>query len=561
MTHFSRRDFLKVSTSAMCAVAVSASLTTRSMAADMPVTDVSFEHGVASGDPQTDAVILWTRAEPENDVAAVTIEWQLASDSEFKNIVRYGNITTFKHRDYTVKIDVQRLQPGQRYYYRFKGKNQYSPAGVASTLPQGSLTSLKMAVFSCSNYPAGYFNAYSEAAKDPDLDIVVHLGDYIYEYGAGGYATEKSKEIGRAFAADNQGELLTLNDYRKRYALYRSDKGLQAMHAAAPCIAVWDDHEIANDTWKSGAENHDPSKGDFYQRRAAAVQAYYEWMPIRPPQGEQSAHIYRSFDFGDLFSLHMLDARIIKRARQLEYADYLDAETQQLDMPRFMQDWHSDRDMLGRDQLHWLGEKLRNSNSRWQILGQQVLMSRMHLPAELLGNSDLTKAPKLLENLLPLKRRQLAGEALEPAERARLEQQMPYNLDAWDGYPTARESLYQAADEAGKSLVVLSGDTHNAWHNNLLNAQGKQVGVEFATSSVSSPGIEHYLQLDDERAPSVAEAFTLLIDDLQYCNLHQRGFMNLTITHQDMEVEWVFIDNILSEDYEVVGRHKVTHRA
>lgn len=561
MTHFSRRDFLKVSASAACAVAISTSLTTPGRAADVPITDVNFEHGVASGDPLTTAIMLWTRVEPAHEVTAVSIEWQLASDPEFNNLVRHGSITTFKHRDYTVKIDVQQLQPGRRYYYRFKGKNQYSPTGIASTLPEGRLDRLKMAVFSCSNYPAGYFNAYMEAAKDPELDIVVHLGDYIYEYGAGGYATEKAEEIGRNFAADNQGELLSLQDYRKRYSLYRKDQGLQAMHAAAPCIAVWDDHEIANDTWKTGAENHDPSKGDFYQRRAAAVQAYYEWMPIRPPQGEQSLHIYRSFDFGDLFSLHMLDTRIIKRAQQLEYANYQDAETGQLDVSRFMLDLHSDRHMLERDQLNWLREQLSKSTSRWQVLGQQVVMSKMHLPAELLGNRDLTKVPQLLENLVPLKKRQLAGEQLTASDNARLEQQMPYNLDAWDGYPAARESLYQAAEAAGKPLVVLSGDTHNAWHNKLLNAQGQQVGVEFATSSVSSPGIEYYLKLDDEQAPKVAEAFSLLIDDLQYCNLHQRGFMNLTITHQQMEVEWVFIDNILSRDYQVAGRHKVIHRA
>lgn len=560
----SRRNFLKLS-AALSATLSGAIVTSRAFgttrSADVPVTDTTFEFGVASGDPGLHQVLLWTRATPATNTPAVTLRWQVATDKEFTRLVRQGVVTTFAHRDYTVKVDVQDLSAGQTYFYRFLGKTQSSPVGRTKTLPDGNQSRMKVAVFSCSNYPAGYFYAYREAVKNNDIDLSIHLGDYIYEYGMGGYATENAQALGRELAADNQGELYSLDDYRKRYQLYRKDKDLQAMHQAAPCVAVWDDHEISNDTWIGGAQNHDASEGDFFARRAAAIQAYYEWMPIRPPQGEQSLQIYRSFSFGTLFSLHMLDTRIIKRAQQLEYAQFINHATGEFDAAGFQTEMSEYRALLGHEQRNWLKNQLEQSPAKWQIIGQQVLMSRMHLPAELMTSHDLTKVPELLATLVPLKQRALAGESLTEADQARLSQVMPYNLDAWDGYPVERELVYRDLLAAGKPVVVISGDTHNAWYNHLHTQDGQPVGVEFATPSVSSPGMEYYLTLDQHNALQTSQAIQTLIDDLQFCNLHQRGYMTLDITPDDIRVEWVFLNSVHGENYQIAGRHAITHRA
>src|SRR5690606_4921645 len=233
------------------------------------------------------------------------------------------------------KVDVLDLLPGSTYHYRFRAAGRLSPAGVTRTLPQGSVAQVKFAVLSCSNYPAGYFNVYAEAAKEQGLDAVLHLGDYLYEYDSQGYAGGDAEAMGRLLPANNDVELLTLLDYRRRYAHYRTDGDLQSLHATAPFIAVWDDHEIANDTWREGAENHDPAtEGDFLARKLQALQAYFEWMPVRPATPGDEEIIYRSFDFGDLVSLHMLDTRVIGRDEQINYADYLTADG--INLPAFL---------------------------------------------------------------------------------------------------------------------------------------------------------------------------------------------------------------------------------
>jgi alkaline phosphatase D len=487
--------------------------------------------------------------------------WQLALDAQFNQVVRSGQVSTSAERDFTVKVDVQELPAGSNYFYRFIGADTQSTVGKTKTLVSEQLSALKLAVFSCSNYPAGYFNVYREAALNPDLDAVIHLGDYIYEYAADGYATEKSAEIGRTFAADNTSEILSLDDYRKRYALYRTDAGLQQLHAAVPWYLVWDDHEVTNDTWKNGAENHQAeTEGDFLLRRMAAVRAYYEWLPIRPPQGETSAQIYRSFDFGDLLSLHLLDTRVIARDEQLDYKNYLDAKTGQFASERFQSDIGAQRSLLGQQQLGWLTTQLQQSNCRWQLLGQQILMSKMHIPAELLSVQDYSKLPEKLQALVEVKKRvltaQQTGQKVDPTDLARVSTVMPYNLDAWDGYPREREQLYAIAKQLDKPLIVIAGDTHNAWYSLLVDQHDQQIGVEFATPSVSSPGMEYYLNVPAAQTEALAQAFSLLIKDLQWCNLHQRGFMQLTVTRERIQCDWLFIDNILSNDYQVVARHQ-----
>lgn len=563
MPPFSRRDFLKCSASLLAVASVSTLLSGCSTVVNTAeLSSVVFSHGVASGDATQDAIILWTRAQPTNAaLTEVRVAWQLARDAAFTDIVRSGYVTSSAARDFTVKIDVQQLTAVQRYFYRFIGANSESSVGRTRTLAASGSTAVKLAVFSCSNYPAGYFNVYREAAKQADLDAVIHLGDYLYEYGADGYATEHAADLGRTLAADNATETVSLQDYRKRYALYRSDSALQQLHAAVPWYLVWDDHEITNDTWHSGAQNHQPeTEGDFFVRRRAAVQAYYEWLPIRPPLGEDSIQIYRSFTFGDLLSLHLLDTRLIARDQQLAYKNYTDSATGDFAAAQFQADITAERHLLGQAQLSWLTTQLSQSQAKWQLLGQQVLMAKMHIPAELLAVRDLKQVPARLQQLVAAKQRvlqaQQQGESPAASDLARLNQRMPYNLDAWDGYPREREQLYATAKALNKPLVVLAGDTHNAWHSVLTDQQGSQVGVEFATPSVSSPGMEKYLNIAPEQASALAQAFSMLITDLQWCNLHQRGFMQITVSHDQVACDWRFIDTVLSDTYQVAGQHQ-----
>ena len=560
MTNLKRRNFIKGALAASGSIAISTPL--QAMTRPQLPSSVSFDYGVASGDPLRDAVILWTRATPldSNPTGPVTVTWELAEDAAFTNVLRRGSVETDLARDYTAKIDVHGLQPDTRYYYRFAGASEQSVVGRTKTLPEQGVEQIKLAVFSCSNYPAGYFNAYQLASQAGDWDAVLHLGDYIYEYGAGGYATEKSAQIGRVLPEDNSGEILSLTDYRKRYALYRTDAGLQALHAAAPFIVVWDDHEITNDTWRDGAENHSDDEGDFYSRRAAAVQAYYEWLPIRPPMGERNPQIYRSFQFGDLLDLHMLDTRVIGRDQQLQFASYMD-ENGKLDAEAFASDMASPtRTLLGKKQREWLQKSLAESPARWQVLGQQVLMGKMHLPVELMTSFYHGGDTNLTAELISLKAASLRGEPLTLEQQARVERTVPYNLDAWDGYATEREVLYQHMRAQGKNIVVIAGDTHNAWFNHLKDNAGQMVGLEFGTPSVTSPGMETYLKLDAPAARELAQGMSVLVDDLQYCNLHQRGYLSLTFRRDGVEAEWKFVDNIESTEFAEVDSYRITHK-
>jgi alkaline phosphatase D len=557
MAGITRRDFLRASAWALGGVVVSTGLQgclSSSSSSDPEVErSLAFEHGVASGDPLSDRIMVWTRVTPkDSSTADVDISWEVASDAAFTQMMHSGSARTGQARDFTLKVDVQNLTPGQSYYYRFKAGSATSPVGRMKTLPAAGVTQVRFAVLSCSNFPAGYFHAYAQAAQESELDAVLHLGDYIYEYATGEYATEDAAALGRSLPADNNGELFTLDDYRKRYALYRTDADLQALHAAAPFIAVWDDHEVANDTWTDGAENHNDGEGDFNQRKLAALQAYFEWLPVRPASENDELTIYRSFDFGDLVSLHMLDTRIIGRDEQLSYANYISAGG--LDAARFIADvGATDRTLLGQPQMNWLQSQLAVSSARWQVLGQQVLMGRMLLPAEMLtaladpANADLATT---LGELVPLKLRVQAGDpTLTPQEIARIETVIPYNLDAWDGYAYEREVIFGLARALDKNLVVLAGDTHNAWANNLKTLAGEPVGVEFATAGVTSPGLESYLGLPAAAIPQAEQAITLLVDELQYLNASQRGYLVVTFTEVQARADWRFVSTVKARDY------------
>ncbi|ENU25836.1 alkaline phosphatase D family protein [Acinetobacter modestus] len=571
----SRRELIQKSLFGFGALSLSVGFTGCNDSSDQETAtlQVNFEHGVASGDPLQDRVILWTRLTPSDSSARLQVTWEIALDQQFKQIIKTDKVTTAAAQDFTVKVDAIGLKPNQSYFYRFSFGDKISPIGQTKTLPT-STSKVSFAVCSCSNYPAGYFYVYREMAKQ-DVDVVIHLGDYIYEYGADGYAAEDAAKLGRTLAADNDKEIIKLDDYRKRYALYRKDKDLQSLHHRHPFIVIWDDHELANDAWREGAENHTEetanakNEGKFSERKLAALQAYFEWMPIRPVDN-QHIKIYRQFNFGGLVNLMMLDTRIIARDEQLEYGKFINPMTGKLDAVAFQAAlFNSTRTIMGETQREWLlGNKEKNivgviqsSNATWDVLGQQILMTKMFVPAELLqalaeitaGNPSLDTLNKMnaqITELVKLKLRLIQGDpTLTAQDKARVLTVAPYNLDAWDGYFAEREIVYGTLAQLKKKVVVLAGDTHNAWSSNLYSKDGVFVGVELATSSVSSPGLEKYLNIPLDQLQQFEFAFTTLIDELNYCNLNQRGYLIVQFDETQVQSQWIYVDSIKKPEY------------
>jgi alkaline phosphatase D len=501
---------------------------------------VNFAHGVASGDPLADRVILWTRvsATGTDDLEA---EWTMATDSAFTQGVTTGSVRFGAASDFTVKVDVTGLAANRAYYYRFTCRGVTSPVGRTKTLPTGTVARARFAVFSCTNYPTGLFNVYSDAAKFDDIDVGLHLGDYIYEYAASGYASQDAAALGRVSQPAN--EIITLTDYRRRYQQYRTDPDLQAVHARIPFITVWDDHELANDAWTGGAENHTPgTEGLWLGRRQMAIQAYHEWMPIRVPDAARPDRIYRSFDFGNLLSLHMLDTRVIGRDKQLAYASYVNAD-RSFNAAAFTADVANPaRQLMGAEQTTWLQGQMTKSTATWQILGQQVLMARMNLPAPMvLGTVGYP-------TYFAIAAKVQAGTALTAQEQQLLATTpVPYNLDAWDGYQAARETVLNMARTLNKNLISLAGDTHNAWASDLLDTSGRAVGVEIGVPSVTSPGFETYFPTINPTV--VASGMETLIGPLQYAETISRGFVVLTVTPTETKAEYRYVDTIKARTY------------
>ena len=322
--------------------------------------DQVFGHGVASGDPAPDSVVLWTRVAPFPS-GAVTIAYEMAADDAFATIVASGAIETGPERDFTVKATPTGLSPGQRYFFRFRAGDAVSPTGRTRTLPQGAVAAARFAIVSCSNFPFGYFNVYDQIAWRDDFDAVLHLGDYFYEYGPEGYGGEEGAALSRPH--DPPRETLTLADYRTRHAQYKADPASRAMHAAHPLIAIWDDHEVANDSWSGGAQNHDEGpEGSWADRRRAALQAYYEWMPVREPApGAAREALFRSFSFGDLLTLVGLETRLMARARPIQYDEVVPTLTSPEAIAKFKAEtlWDPARDMMGKAQLDFVAGALK----------------------------------------------------------------------------------------------------------------------------------------------------------------------------------------------------------
>jgi alkaline phosphatase D len=505
---------------------------------------VAFQHGVASGDPRADGAVIWTRVTPSDPSArTIRVDWSVWRDGDASAAVAGGSVETGPERDFTVKIPVTGLQPGVEYRYAFTSGDVRSPQGRVRTLPVGANPETVLAVVSCQLYPGGLFNAYDAISKLDRLDAVVHLGDYIYEYGAeaGDYGMDHGATLGRAPVPAH--EIVSLADYRQRHAQYKSDPDLQAAHARAAFICVWDDHEVANDAWTLGAENHTPeTEGDFGARKAAALKAYFEWMPIREPEGGLTEEaIYRSFDFGDLASLLMVETRLTARNEQLTYAADMPMTAAGPDVAAFEARRNDpSRDLLGDRQRDWIKTTLQASKTAgrpWQVLGNQVVMARVQGP-------DISKLASRLEIMALMAR-------LKPEVRAQVQQAqqlfslgVPFNLDSWDGYPAGRERLYAAFAEAGVEPIVLAGDSHAFWVNDLKDAAGRRAAVEFGTSSISSPS-------PGDHVPGVplGAALNAANPEVILCDQTAKGFVLLTLTPQQAKAELRTVSTILAKPY------------
>ena len=427
-----------------------------------------FLHGVASGDPLPEAVILWTRVTlPAGMTGDVVVTWEVARAVDFAAVVTMGTFTTTAARDYTVKVDATGLTAGTTYYYRFRANGMTSPVGRTRTAPTGAVDRARLGVISCASMAHGYFHVYRALSRRLDLDAVLHLGDYIYEYGNGQYGDVREY--------DPPTEIISLSDYRRRHAHYKRDADLRAAHQQHPFITIWDDHEFADNSWEGGAENHTPmTEGDWAARKAAAEQAYFEWMPIR----EQSdGRIYRRLQYGSLLDLVMLDTRIWGRQMQTTGMN-----------PPFNDPM---RTILGAAQEQWLQEQITTSRATWKLVGQQVMMGQL---------------PQFL------------------------------NTDAWDGYPAARTRFFSLLRSMHiNDVVVLTGDIHSSWAMDLTEtpadtatydpATGRgSLAVEFVCPAITSPGFPPGI-VTNTALPLLARN-----THMKYFDLVRRGYVILDVT-------------------------------
>lgn len=452
-----------------------------------PAPTGTFQHGVASGDPWPASVILWTRVSEAS--APTTVEWEVAASPDFATLVTMGSFETSADRDYTVKVEATGLEPASTYYYRFRAAGQTSPIGRTRTAPEGPTDRLRFVVCSCASYAHGFFHNYRHIAARADLDAVIHLGDYIYEYGNGGYGDVREY--------DPPHEILTLEDYRRRYRHYRLDRDLQEAHRQHPFITTWDDHETANNSYRDGAENHQASEGVWADRLRAASQAYREWLPFRETLEGERLRLYRTIRYGDLADLVVLDTRIWGRDQEASGpADpTLNSET---------------RTLTGADQESWLFEQLRTSTAQWKVLCQQVMMGQL---------------PLIL------------------------------NTDQWDGYPAQRSRLFGfLADNPGgerDDVLVLTGDIHSSWANDLTPtptdgaaydpATGAgSLAVEFVCPGITSPGLgpgaERLLR---PRLPTEAP-------HIKYLDLARRGYIVLDLDATRAQAAWFHVADVTS---------------
>ena len=571
--------------------------------------NISFNHGVASGDPLQTKVIIWTRLSV-NDSANENVEtqavslvnWQLAIDENFNDITREGTTTTSDSRDFTVKVDVDQLSEGSTYYYRFICNDVISPIGRTRTLPEAGTEQAEIAVVSCSNYGYGYFNVYKELSNQTNLTAVLHLGDYIYEYANNIYSSAELVANDRSVMPLT--ETIALKDYRQRYASYRVDTQLQAAHAAHPFICVWDDHELANNAWQDGAENHQEDEGDWALRRDAAIQAYREWLPIRDPaNGNESERTYRRFDIGSLASIIMLDTRLVGRSKAFDYRkdmiwqqipfDMRPADTGQAPLvikdstepiaekhikmvtvpfdirqspPRALTDWHQIKQLdfenlpegyaLLPDSERMQKEILNDPKRQLLGLDQERWLddnlsdsTDKNIPWQIIGQQILMGKVCIPDISSLLNHKQGLSKPVTDAIINLGKLGLPFNSDAWDGYNVAKQRLLQSFKTNANNVISLAGDTHNGWAFNLTpDGDDSPVAVEMATPSVSSPGMENYLSNNDP-----IELSKQLVDgnpEMVYHNSHQRGWLHLSLRKDKCIGRWNYVSTVKTVDYD-----------
>lgn len=521
-----------------------------------------FRHGVASGDPDATSVVLWTRVTATGDVKLVV---EIARDPDFTTITAQAEFPTGPESDHTAKWLARGLAPGEAYYYRFRLGTAVSPTGRARTLPTGSLDRLGIALASCSNYAFGYFNAYETIAHDPSVDFVLHTGDYIYEYGHDGWGDEVARTIGRRH--DPAHEIVSLSDYRCRHAQYKTDAGSQAMHAAHTLLACWDDHESANNPWSGGAQNHQPAtEGDWQARRAASIRAYYEWMPVREPEwlaqpGLSRMQFWRSYSFGDLATLATMETRHTARAQQIDYASVMDKVGDPAAIAKFRSEvlGAPGRRMISPECEADLARSLTRSvaaGQPWRLIGNAVPIARTDVPdlvaLGVLPDPEAPGAPysaPARENAKQLAAKGKAG--------------LPFYPDTWDGYPWARERLYDLSREAGAGdLIFLTGDSHSFWANSLKDAAGRPAGLELGTAGITSPGDFVESGFGEDMSRALDKAFSDHVPEVVWTdNMHQ-GYVRLDLRRTSAEATFIAMDTIRSPAFRpfILNRFKIERK-
>lgn len=515
-----RRRTVVLAAAATAALAPLAGLGAQAAHAAAAAPAPAFLHGVASGDPLPDGILLWTRVTPVPEAApgsglgpATEVAWEVSEDKAFSRVVARGSVTATAAADHTVKADVRGLRPQTPYWYRFTAGDTVSPAGRTLTAPAHDVSTagVRFGVVSCANWESGYFSAYRHLAARSDLTAVLHLGDYIYEYQSGGYP--EAKYVVRQH--EPKHEIVSLADYRVRHGKYKTDADLQALHAAHAIIAIWDDHEFANDAWAGGAENHTPgAEGEWAARAAAAKQAYFEWMPVRP---SVAGTVYRRLQFGTLADLHLLDLRSF-RSQQAKVG------SGSVDDP--------ERTITGRAQLDWLKSGLASSNATWKLVGTSVMISPVafgSLPAHLL--KPLTKLLGLPEGGIAI------------------------NVDQWDGYTDDRKELLgHLKDRNIKNTVFLTGDIHMAWANdvpvNMATYPGSgTAATEFVVTSVTSDNLDEMLHVPADTASLVAETAIKAANwHVKWLDMDAHGYGVLDVTAERSQMDYYVVSDKRRQD-------------